>query len=286
MSASLFACVVALHLLCATRAQEETSAAVATATMASPKATLSGVNLVACGANGTGAALPQFVGTGRCELVGGGQLALTLSSDGTPQLCAACGDSACVPAALGQCVAYGSSGQLVASRVSLVSSVEAAGSSVPSMGVYLVALNETCDDATRTGTPIQLLFRTCLHQAGGSLLFAGVDLQQEVMQLCVFDNADGNAHDRCESYVENARSASACYFLSFKDDSCAAQAPDLLFVARKASDPQVEAFGIIGILLLALCILCVMVVVVLLAKRSQRKAASQYRQMDSDNAEL
>jgi hypothetical protein len=278
--------VAVLLLLCATRAQEETSTAQVTATMpmsTTTTTTLSGVNLVACGANGTGTALlPQFVGTGRCELIGGGQLALTLSSDGTPQLCAACGDSACVPAALGQCVAYGSSGQLVASAVSLVSSVEAAGSSVPSMGIYLVALNETCDDATRTGTPIQLLFRTCLHQAGGSLLFASVDLKQEVMQLCVFDNTDGNAHDRCESYIETARSASACYFLSFKDDSCAAQAPDLLFVARKASDPQVEAFGIIGILLLALCILCVMVVVVLLAKRSQRKAASQYRQMDND----
>jgi hypothetical protein len=272
--------VVAFVGLCSVFAQETTPKTNGTMTM-----TLSGVNVLACGSaavsNVTRSSLPQFIGTGRCEYVVSGQQALVLSSDGKPQLCSNCGESSCVPVVFGKCVAYGSSGQLEVSPVYLVSSVEAAGAAVPSMGVYLIALNQTCDDATSNETPLELVFRTCLHQAGGSLLFAAVDLKEEIMQLCVFDNADGNAHNRCESYVEFTRGASACYTMSFKADSCAAQSPDLLFVARKASDPKVELFGIVGILLLAVCILCVMVVVVLLAKRQQRKVSAQYRQMDS-----
>jgi hypothetical protein len=240
-------------------------------------AELSGVNLRPCSAPASAAA--QFIGVGRCDVVGTSQQALVVTSGNETQLCSSCGTDECVSVRFEQCTAYGTAGQWVASPVALVTASEQA---VPSMGVFLIGVNETCVDATRDGTPLQLLFRTCFHQSGGSLLFAAVDLAAQVMQLCVFDKASGNAHDRCEAHlVSSAAGSPACYTMSYQDDSCAVQSSELLFAARTASNPKVEAFGIVGILLLSACILCVMVLVVLLYKRQQRKASAQYQQMDT-----
>lgn len=147
------------------------------AVMTRVAAELSGINLRPCSAPATAPA--QFLGVGRCDVVGASQQALLVSaSDNATRLCSSCGDDECVPVRFDQCTAYGTAGQWVASPVSLVT---ASAEAVPSMGVFLIGVNETCVDVTRDATPLQLLFRTCFHQSGGSLLFAAVDRSKSVV---------------------------------------------------------------------------------------------------------
>jgi hypothetical protein len=187
-------------------------------------------------------------------------------------LCSSCGSDNCTTVSFGQCTKYGSAGSLMAAPVRYVDSEAGAGEAVPSMGVYLIGSNQTCDAAVAANTPIQLLFRTCFHQAGGSLLFSKVDLKSEMISLCVFDKFSGSAHDRCESHLlEPDQGAPVCYDLSFSATSCALQADEVPFAVRPASNPSVETIGIIGILLLSVCILAVMIVVVVCYKRNQRR---------------
>jgi hypothetical protein len=188
-------------------------------------------------------------------------------------LCSSCGTDNCTTVSFGQCTKYGSAGALLAAPVRFVESEADAGEAVPSMGVYLIGSNQTCDAAVAANTPIQLLFRTCFHQAGGSLLFAKVDLKSEVISLCVFDKFSGSAHDRCEAHRARAatRARPSATTLSYSATSCALQADEVPFAVRPASNPSVETIGIIGILLLSVCLLAVMVVVVVCYKRNQRR---------------
>jgi hypothetical protein len=187
-------------------------------------------------------------------------------------LCSSCGTDNCTTVSFGQCTKYGSAGALLASPVRFADSEAAAGEAVPSMGVYLIGSNQTCDEAVAANTPIQLLFRTCFHQAGGSLLFAKVDLKAEMISLCVFDKFSGSAHDRCEAHVlKSTDGAPVCYPLSYATTSCALQADEVPFVVRPASNPSVETIGIIGILLLSVCLLAIIVLVVVCYKRNQRR---------------
>jgi hypothetical protein len=200
------------------------------------------------------------------------QLSLISTTDSMLALCSSCGTDNCTTVSFGQCTKYGAAGALLAAPVRFVESEADAGEAVPSMGVYLIGSNQTCDAAVAANTPIQLLFRTCFHQAGGSLLFAKVDLKSEVISLCVFDKFSGSAHDRCEAHVlDRNEGAPVCYALSYSATSCALQADEVPFAVRPASNPSVETIGIIGILLLSVCLLAVMVVVVVCYKRNQRR---------------